>query len=128
MNLVCSGCRNFTESIGMIIKIYKDIIELMKVLSILQILWFSQTRQIRTIRLDLVVEYYKWSCITLTVKVFTNGKCLIMKMQIDNKMCIISEYCRYDFIKYSTFEECEGNDLLNLKKWKHISWVVREIP
>ena len=59
MNLVCSGCRNFTENIGMIIKIYKDIIELMKVLSILQILWFSQTSQIRTIRLDLVAEYYK---------------------------------------------------------------------
>lgn len=69
MNLVCSGCRNFTETISMIIKIYKDIIELMKVLSILQILWFSQTRQIRTIRLDLVAEYYKWSCITLIVKV-----------------------------------------------------------
>lgn len=47
---------------------------------------------------------------------FTNGECLIMKMQIDSKMCIISECCRYDFIKYSTFEECEGNDLLNLKK------------
>lgn len=52
----------------------------------------------------------------INCKSFTNGECLIMKMQIDSKMCIISECCRYDFIKYSTFEECEENDLLNLKK------------
>ena len=50
-----------------------------------------------------------------------------IEKQIDGKIVIISKCLVCDFIKYSTIDECELNDLLNTKEWKHCVWDVRKL-
>ena len=46
---------------------------------------------------------------------YTNDDCLKVMKQIDGKISIICQCLICDFIKYSTTDECEINNLLNTK-------------